>query len=352
VDGLNSSARVETIVWRGETLHIIDQTRLPGCLETRAITDYRDVIRAIQRLEIRGAPAIGIAGAYGAVLAAREAAKYNSPSARADLEEALSALASARPTAVDLSWAVDRVRRVVARTEGGAPAVADAILEEAHRILAEDLEKSRRMGEAGAALLPEDACVLTHCNAGGLATGGYGTALAVIFTAHGAGKKIRVIADETRPLLQGARLTAWELQRAGIPVTVACDGAAAWLILRGEVDAVIVGSDRIAANGDVANKIGTLGVALAASAAGVPFYVVAPTSTVDVSTPTGDQIPIEERSAEEVVCPFGIRVAPPRVGVRNPAFDVTPARLVTAITTEKGVHRSPYEESLAGPGVG
>jgi len=347
VDSAKKSVPVETIVWRDDRLHIIDQTLLPGKLEVKAISDYRDVIRAIQRLEIRGAPAIGIAGAYGAVLAAREAAKGDSPSDRAFLDHALSELESARPTGVDLSWAVSRVRRVVEETEGGMQDVADAILEDAHRILAEDLEKSRRMGEAGAALLADDVTVLTHCNAGGLATGGYGTALAVIFSAHEAGKNISVIADETRPLLQGARLTAWELQRAGIPVTVACDGAAPWLILQGEVDAVIVGSDRIAANGDVANKIGTLGVALAASAAGIPFYVAAPTSTVDLSTPSGDSIPIEERSADEVLRPFGRDIAPEGVSARNPAFDVTPARLVTAIITEDGVHRPPYGESLA-----
>ncbi len=344
-------APVETIVWRDDRLYIIDQTRLPGALVVKAISDYREVIRAIQRLEVRGAPAIGIAGAYGAALAAREAADGDSETAGARFEEALSELAAARPTAVDLSWAVERVRGRAARSTGGAHAAAGAVLEEAHRILAEDLEKSRRMGAAGAELLPDGACVLTHCNAGGLATGGYGTALAVIFAAHEAGKKIRVIADETRPLLQGSRLTAWELQRAGIPVTVACDGAAPWLILQGEVDAVVVGSDRIAANGDVANKIGTLGVALAASAGGVPFYVAAPTSTVDLSTPSGDRIPIEERSAEEVLCPFGVRIAPEGVGARNPAFDVTPARLVTAIITEEGIHRPPYDESLAGAGA-
>lgn len=342
---------LETVAWREGKLHIIDQTKLPGAFSTKVLESYRDVIEAIQRLEVRGAPAIGIAAAYGAALAAEEVARTRVPSPKRWLEGALSELASARPTAVDLGWAIGRVRRVVEETPGSPGDIAAAVLAEADRILAEDLEKSRRMGEAGAALLPDEVCVLTHCNAGGLATGGYGTALAVIFAAHVAGKRIRVIADETRPLLQGARLTAWELQQAGIPVTVICDGAAPWLISRGEVGVVVVGSDRIAANGDVANKVGTLGVALAAQASGVPFYVAAPTSTVDLATATGEEIPIEERSGDEVVRPFGMRIAPEGVSVRNPAFDVTPARLVTAIITELGVHRPPYERSLAMVGM-
>jgi methylthioribose-1-phosphate isomerase len=334
---------LETVVWRDGAVRIIDQTRLPGEFVVRSIDDYRDLVSAIRRLEVRGAPAIGIAGAYGAALAAREAARK--ARGREEMEAALDEIAAARPTAVDLSWAVGRVRKVVREAPSLAEA-AEAALSEAHRILEEDLEKSRRMGEAGAELLPARATVLTHCNAGGLATGGLGTALAVVYAAHAAGKTVRVIADETRPLLQGARLTAWELQRAGIPVTVICDGAAAWLLERRETDAVLVGADRIAANGDVANKIGTLGVALAAAHAGVPFYSVAPTSTVDLSVPSGEKIPIEERDPEEVLRPFGVRTAPEGVAARNPAFDVTPAALVTAIVTERGVHRPPYEASL------
>jgi methylthioribose-1-phosphate isomerase len=338
---------VDTIQWKDGKLAIIDQTRLPGELVVKEISDYREVIAAIRRLEVRGAPAIGIAAAYGAALAVIEAAQKPAEESAPFLAEALSELRAARPTAVDLMWSVDRVRGVIDRFSGQTADLADRILDEARRIHAEDLEKSRRMGDAGASLLPDEVTVLTHCNAGGLATGGYGTALAVIFSAHASGKKIRVFADETRPLLQGARLTAWELQRAGIPVTVLCDSAAPWMIMRGDIDAVIVGSDRIAANGDVANKIGTLGTALAARARGIPFYVAAPTSTVDLSTPSGKDIPIEERSPEEVVRPFGVAVAPEGVAACNPAFDVTPAEYVTAIITEMGVHHPPYGESLS-----
>ncbi|MCK4547040.1 MAG: S-methyl-5-thioribose-1-phosphate isomerase [Candidatus Eisenbacteria sp.] len=339
-------APLETLAWRDGKLRIIDQTRLPRELAIMEIADYRHVIAAIRNLEVRGAPAIGIAAAYGAVLAAEEAVGSPSPEVRSRLRKALSELRLARPTAVDLMWAIDRVGEVVDRTDVPDEGLAEAILEVARRIHCEDLDKSLRMGELGASLLPDEATVLTHCNAGGLATGGYGTALAVVFAAWEAGKKIRVVADETRPLLQGARLTAWELQRAGIPVTLVCDAAAPWLIGSGEIDAVLVGSDRIAANGDVANKIGTLGIALAADASGIPFYVVAPTSTLDPDTLSGEEIPIEERDAEEVTRIFGIRTAPEGIDVRNPAFDVTPARYVTAIITERGIHRPPYQESL------
>jgi len=282
-----------------------------------------EVAEAIRTMVVRGAPAIGVSAAFGMAMAAR---------AGDDLHEAARLLKSSRPTAVNLAWAVDRMLA----HDGDLTA-------EAERILAEDVEANRRMGRFGAQLLGETATVLTHCNAGALATGGYGTALGVIRAAVESGKRVAVFADETRPYLQGARLTAWELQQDGIDVTLITDNMSGHFFQQGKFDAVIVGADRIAANGDAANKIGTYTVAVLAHVHGVPFYVAAPMSTVDPACPSGEHIPIEERSAQEVTEILGARIAPEGIHVRHPAFDVTPARLITAIITEKGVFRPPYD---------
>ncbi len=345
--------------WRGEVpghLRLLDQTRLPleeVYLECRTVESLE---RAIQNLSVRGAPALGVAAGYGAVLAAQEKRDLPGPLFFREVRALLEELAQVRPTAVNLSWAARRARRILEEREG-APAleVAAALLEEARRIHEEDRAVCRAMGEAGARLLPDGARVLTHCNTGFLATGGEGTALALVYRAAAAGKKVRVFADETRPLWQGARLTAWELRRAGIPVTLLCDGAAGSLLAAGKVDAVLVGADRIALNGDFANKIGTYPLAVLAARHGVPFYVAAPLSTFDPSLPGGEGIPVEQRSPSEVLAPRGLQVAPSGVDAWNPAFDVTPAELVTAFVTEKGVLRPPFGEripSLLGGGRG
>jgi methylthioribose-1-phosphate isomerase len=324
--------------WIGDEqghLSVLDQTVLPGELRRIECRDVATLIDAIRRLAVRGAPAIGVAAAYGVVLGVRGAGDPF----RA-LRESAESLRRARPTAVNLGWALDRMLRVEA---AGAPhSLAARLLAEARAIHREDAELCLRIGRAGAPLVASGATVLTHCNAGALATGGSGTALAVLFEAWRSGRRFQVFADETRPLLQGARLTALELCTAGIPVTILVDSAAAGLIARGEVHMVIVGADRIAANGDVANKVGTYGVALAAAAHGVPFYVAAPSSTFDLSLADGSQIPIEERASEEVLN----NATPPGVTARNPAFDVTPARLITALITEHGVLREPDAESI------
>ena len=299
---------------------------------------------------VRGAPAIGCAAAYGIALAAAEAAAGRSvPAGRAlDLRDAFEVLRQSRPTAVNLFWALQRMERVLQEQPPGDPARASArLLAEAHAIAREDVQANRELGALGAALLPARAVVMTHCNAGALATAGHGTALGIIRSARDAGKDVRVIANETRPYLQGARLTAWEMVQEGIPVTLIADAAAGHLLQRGRVDAVIVGADRIAANGDVANKIGTYTLAVLAQRHDVPFYVAAPLSTVDPHTATGAGIPIEERSADEVFGFRGLRWAPQGAGAANPAFDVTPAELVSAIVTEAGVAKPPYSASLA-----
>jgi methylthioribose-1-phosphate isomerase len=316
-----------------DEVRIIDQRVLPAEESWLGLRDAGSVAEAIRTLAVRGAPAIGVAAAYGIAVEARRGA----PPAR--LREAAAHLAGARPTAVNLAWAV---RRMSARI--GEP--ADAVLSEAHAIRDEDEAACRRIGALGAPLLPDRARVLTHCNAGALATAGYGTALGVVRAAHEAGRLDHVLADETRPFFQGARLTAWELQRDGIPVTLLTDGMAGWLMSRGEVSCVLVGADRIAANGDVANKIGTYGLAVLARHHAVPFYVAAPWSTFDPALPTGAGIPIEERDSDEVVRIFGRLIAPEGVPARYPAFDVTPAALVTAIVTERGVLRSPYGAAI------
>jgi len=337
---------VDTLAWENDALRLIDQTQLPERYVHIECTDVETTAEAIESLRVRGAPAIGVAAAYGVVIGAQEvlAAKGDFS---AGLGAAVDRLARTRPTAVNLFWALARMREVISAQEGHAPeAVRDALLEEARRIHEEDREVCRRIGKHGATLLGERATVLTHCNAGGLATADYGTALAVVYAATEAGKEVAVYADETRPLLQGSRLTAWELQQSGIEVTVICDNMSATVLRQRRIDCVVVGSDRIAANGDVANKIGTYGLAIIAREHGVPFYVAAPLSTVDMSLATGDLIPIEERRPEEITHGFGRRTAPEGVGVYNPAFDVTPARLVDAIVTECGVARPPYGDAL------
>jgi methylthioribose-1-phosphate isomerase len=330
-------------------LELIDQLALPLAETWIRCATVAEVGAAIREMKIRGAPAIGCTAAYGMAIAARAAAGESRESFLAALEQARLDLSRTRPTAVNLFWALERMRQR-AETEdaaGRSPReIAAALEEEAVLVHEEDVAMCRRIGDHGRALIPDRATVLTHCNAGALATGGYGTALGVLRAAQAEGKALRVLADETRPFLQGARLTAWELQRDGFDVTIVPDGAAAFLISRGEVTCAVVGADRIAANGDVANKIGTYGVALAARAAGMPFYVAAPSSTIDLSTPTGADIPIEMRDGAEVLELAGSRVAPEGSKASYPAFDITPAELVTAIITDTGVARPPYAESL------
>jgi len=335
---------IETVRWKAGMVRYIDQRLLPERLEF-VETDRIDVLaEAIETLAIRGAPAIGIAAAFGIAMAAARALATGN-----DLDDGLATadarLRRTRPTAVNLFWALDRMAaRKRALLTGGArgSALAEGLLDEAEAILAEDLETSRRIGEFGLALVKEGSRVLTHCNAGGLATGGLGTALAPVYAAHEAGRKVEVFADETRPLLQGARLTTWELTQNHIPVTLLCDGASASLLASGRVDLVIVGADRVARNGDTANKIGTLAAALAAKAARVPFYVAAPLSTFDLSLATGADIPIEERAGKEVT-DTTTAGAPDGIKVYNPAFDVTPAKLIAGHITEKGILKPPFE---------
>ncbi len=323
----------QPIAWTPDFgVRILDQTLLPETEHYLTLDTVDAVAEAIRTLRVRGAPLIGIAAAMGVTLALRRRAATLD-----DVCAASAQLGATRPTAVNLHWARGRMeRRAVAAARAGED-LTRALQGEATAIWDEDRAMCIRIGVAGAALIEGDAVVLTHCNAGALATGGMGTALAPVYTLHQAGRRVSVVADETRPLLQGSRLTAWELQRAGVPVTVIADGMAASRLRRGDITCVIVGADRIAANGDVANKIGTYGLALAARAHGVPFYVAAPSSTVDVATPDGAAIPIEERAAEEVATVGGRRTAPGGVQIWNPAFDVTPAALVTAIITDRGV---------------
>lgn len=328
----------ETLAFVGGVLELIDQTRLPGELVTLRCTTIQQTHDAISRLVVRGAPAIGIAAAYGVCLArANDRAAYLA---------AIDYLATSRPTAVNLFWALDRMKAVVDATASDDDLV-DTLIAEAKTIHDEDRVMCRSIGRHGAGLLSDCDAVLTHCNAGGLATSMWGTALAPIYHLHETGKTLHVYADETRPLLQGARLTAWELSQAGVPVTVLTDSMAGGLLRAGRVGAVIVGADRIAANGDAANKIGTYPLAVLARYHDVPFYVAAPSSTFDLSLASGDGIPIEQRSRAEVASPHGVVVVPDAAEVINPAFDVTPAKLITAIITERGVVKSPTTELLA-----
>ena len=341
---------VRAVDWSpaGDALRILDQRELPHACVERDLRTVPEVCDAIRTLAVRGAPAIGAAGAIGLAAAMTPRAGEDDGAWWARLDESAACVRSARPTAVNLPWAVDRLLACVrdARAAGtDAPAAAQLLRDEASAIVAEDRAMCDAIGAHGAALLPDGACVLTHCNAGALATCGIGTALAPVYVAHAAGRGVRVWADETRPLLQGSRLTAWELAQAGVPVTVIADGMAAALLRTGRIDAVLVGADRIAANGDAANKIGTYALALAARAHDVPFYVLAPSSTVDAATPDGGAIPIEERDGDEVRAPMGRAATLPDVAVWNPAFDVTPAALITAIVTDRGVMYPPYSLS-------
>lgn len=333
---------VETMRFEGGALHLIDQRVLPLRFETIVCRNAAETADAIRSMVVRGAPAIGCAAAFGIALEAQLASGQMRPIFDATLDEAFNVLAASRPTAVNLFWALARMRNVIAQAQDMASdLIADQLVEEAHAIYSADLKANRAMGAHGAALLKDQARVLTHCNAGALATAGHGTALGVIRSAVEAGKKISVIADETRPFLQGARLTAWEMVQEQIPVTLISDNMSGHLMARGEVDAVIVGADRIAANGDVANKIGTYMVAVLAARHQIPFYVAAPVSTFDAETETGALIPIEERAADEVMGYGETRWAPEGVRVANPAFDVTPADLIAAIITEHGVIARP-----------
>lgn len=340
-------AEIQTIAWIGGQVVMIDQRRLPQREVYVTCRDYRQVIRAIKKMVIRGAPAIGIAAALGLALGVQKLKGKNRKTFERKWAVICQEMAAARPTAVNLFWAIERMKRTAEQQPGATPdKLAELLLQEARAIWAEDIAANRRLGACGQVLLTDGDVVLTHCNAGALATGGYGTALGVIRAAHEAGKKISVWADETRPFLQGARLTAWELQRCGIPVTVITDNAAGYFLSMGRINAVIVGADRIAANGDVANKIGTYSLAVLARENGVPFYVAAPESTIDRSLCGGYKIPIEQRSPDEVTRCRGRSTTPEGVSAFNPAFDITPNAYVTAIITENGIIRGPYEQIL------
>ena len=332
---------IETIQWVDGAVVMIDQTRLPREEKYVTCRTYEQVADAIRRMVIRGAPAIGVAAAMGIALGLEQA------ESAADFEKICQTLAATRPTAVNLFWAIDRMRRLFAGMNGlPFEEIRARMLAEAQQIRLEDIAINECIGKNGASLVPDGKTVLTHCNAGALATAGYGTALGVIRAASAAGKKIDVFADETRPFLQGARLTVWELQHDGIPTTLITDNMAGHFLHSGRIGCVIVGADRIAANGDVANKIGTYSLGVLAKENQVPFYVAAPISTLDLTLATGEQIPIEQRSAAEVTHVHGVPVAPHGTTVENPAFDVTPNRYVTAIITERGVARAPFVESL------
>jgi methylthioribose-1-phosphate isomerase len=340
---------IPTLAWTPEGVRFIDQTRLPLEESYVLATTYEQVAEVIVTMVVRGAPAIGVSAAYGVALGARQTRAKTADEFTPEFEKICARLAGTRPTAVNLFWAIDRMKRLfINLRDSGATIqqVQDRLLAEAHAMYNEDIAACKAMGAHGGPLLPDSGGVLTHCNAGALATCGYGTALGVIRSAVELGKKIHVYADETRPFLQGARLTAWELMADNIPTTVICDNMAASLMKAGKIQAVVVGADRIAANGDAANKIGTYNVAILAKEHNLPFYVAAPWSTVDMATKTGDAIPIEERPHVEVTHHGGKQLTPNGVGICNPAFDVTPARYITGIITERGVLRAPYNESL------
>lgn len=342
----------KSVAWRGNVdgcLVLLDQTKLPGECVFLDCSDVPTVWEAIKQLRVRGAPAIGIAAAYGVCVAVRESitGQWNWGQFYKTAQEAIDYLATSRPTAVNLFWALQRMERKLKSLDGSESEVAaQELLAEARAIHAEDIAMCHAIGRAGAELLT-DGGVLTHCNTGGLATSEYGTALSVLFTAHDQGKKLNVYADETRPLLQGARLTAWELMQHGVPVTLITDSMAAQVMREGKVQAVIIGADRITSRGDAANKIGSYGLAILAKYHRIPFYVAAPSSTFDFKMESGADIPIEQRSAEEITEPFGKRIAPVGVPTYNPAFDVTPAELITALITEKGVIQPVTKENIA-----
>ena len=345
--------KINTVCWQGDSnghLEILDQTKLPTQIAHVVCKDVSTVVESIQSLRVRGAPAIGIAGAYGMVLAVKEAVQLEESSEKklASIKQLAENLATSRPTAVNLRWAIQRIECLImnAGTKPDFSELSKNVLEEAKRIQEEDQRLCEKIGEHGASILP-DGDLLTHCNTGALATGGIGTALGVIVTAWEQGRRFHVFADETRPLLQGARLTAWELTQQNIPVTVLADAAAAHLLKTGHIGCCIVGADRITANGDAANKIGTYGLALLAKAHNVPFFVAAPSTTFDLALQTGDEIPIEEREENEILQPFGFQSAPPAARGFNPAFDVAPAHLITAIITERGIIKNVNAETVA-----
>ncbi|MGA1194998.1 MAG: S-methyl-5-thioribose-1-phosphate isomerase [Candidatus Latescibacterota bacterium] len=337
---------VPTILWENNALRLIDQTRLPEEYIQIDCKDIPTVAEAIKSLRVRGAPAIGVSAAYGVVISAQEAIASNKDF-DTHVKNSIQTLAQTRPTAVNLFWALEIMEKVLNSTQGKTPQERrNILLDKANEIFEEDKRVCRKIGTHGATLLNQKATILTHCNAGGLATADYGTALAVVYAAVEAGKNVAVYADETRPLLQGSRLTAWELHQSGVDVTVICDNMAATVLRQKNIDCIVVGSDRIAANGDVANKIGTYGLAILAREHQVPFYVAAPLSTIDMSLSNGDAIPIEERNPEEVSHGMGRQTAPKGVKVYNPAFDVTPNHLVSAIITEQGVAKGNYQETF------
>ncbi|MFT9847275.1 S-methyl-5-thioribose-1-phosphate isomerase [Aneurinibacillus sp. REN35] len=340
---------LQSVRWEGDQLILLDQTLLPEKAEYLILSDVKQVWDAIERLKVRGAPAIGITAAYGVYVAVRNAEEEQAEALIAEVKKQADYLATSRPTAVNLFWALKRMVRCAEQSlaaGNSAVEIKHALLQEAQDIQAEDEAVCRAIGEHALTLFVDGMGVLTHCNAGGLATAKYGTATAPMYLAHERGWNLKVFADETRPVLQGARLTAYELQQAGVDVTLICDNMAAKVMANGWVQAVIVGTDRVAANGDVANKIGTYGLAVLARAHNIPFYVAAPLSSIDVDTPTGKEIPIEEREADEIIRGLGRQVAPLDIKVYNPAFDVTPNEYVTAIITEKGIIRAPYIESV------
>ncbi|MBT4122634.1 MAG: S-methyl-5-thioribose-1-phosphate isomerase [Candidatus Ruthia sp.] len=337
---------METLRWNKDHFEMIDQRILPAEFEYISYTDAASVANGIRDMVVRGAPAIGCAAAYGVALAALNLQDTESDEFSKGMKQAFEVLAQSRPTAINLFWAIDRMRKLMQNSQGSSTEISKILLEEAHKIKAEDIQINRTMGSNGAALLDDGARILTHCNAGALATAGHGTALGVFRSAVEAGKNISVIADETRPFLQGARLTAWEMVQENIPVTLISDNMSGHLMAHGEIDAIVVGTDRVAGNGDVANKIGTYMVAVLAQRHNIPFYVACPLSTIDRSISSGKDIPIEERPEDEVTGYRDCQWAAKGVKVRNPAFDVTPAELVTGLITEKGVVLSPTTEKI------
>jgi methylthioribose-1-phosphate isomerase len=345
--GLKSSPMIKTLEWTSAGVRFIDQTRLPTEEVYVTCGTYQEVAAAIRGMIVRGAPAIGVAAAMGVALGIQQSTATDTLTLRRDFDQVAKVIGETRPTAVNLFWAIRRMREKFDSVAGQPPAqIKAALVREAQQMHREDIAANQAMGRHGATLMPDSGGVLTHCNAGALATCGYGTALGVLRAAIESGKKLHVFADETRPFLQGARLTAWELTKDGIPTTLIADNMAGAIMRQGKIKAVVVGADRIAANGDVANKIGTYTVAVLAREHGIPFYVAAPWSTVDMNTPSGDQIPIEQRPHSEVTHHGGKQLAPDGILVENPAFDVTPNKYVTAIITERGIARAPYGQAL------
>jgi methylthioribose-1-phosphate isomerase len=339
---------IKTVEWTDAGVRFIDQTKLPTEETYVTCKNCEEVADAIRTMIVRGAPAIGVSAAMGVALGVRDSKARDNLELRREFTRICDVLAGTRPTAVNLFWAIRRMREKFDQvSDQPIAAIKETLVAEAQRVLAEDIATNELMGKHGAVLMPASGGVLTHCNAGALATAGYGTALGVIRAAVESGKKLHVFADETRPFLQGSRLTAWELMKDNIPTTLISDNMAGAMMRQGKIDAVVVGADRIAANGDVANKIGTYTVAVLAKEHGIPFYVAAPFSTVDLETPTGDEIPIEQRSSQEVTHLAGRQIAPDGVRVENPAFDVTPHQYVTAIITERGIVRAPYQQALS-----